>query len=45
MILAGLGVGEFSWQALGYSAGFMIVLLALGIIVFNRIQKTFMDTV
>lgn len=40
-----LGVGEFSWAALGYSAGFMIVLLALGIIVFNRIQKTFMDTV
>lgn len=40
-----LGVGEFSWQGLGYSAVFMIVLLALGIIVFNRIQKTFMDTV
>lgn len=40
-----LGVGEFSWASLGYSAGFMIVLLALGIIVFNRIQKTFMDTV
>lgn len=40
-----LGVGEFSWAALGYSAGFMVVLLALGIIVFNRIQKTFMDTV
>lgn len=40
-----LGVGEFSWAALGYSAGFMAVLLALGIIVFNRIQKTFMDTV
>lgn len=40
-----LGVGEFSWAALGYSAGFMIVLLALGIIVFNRIQRTFMDTV
>lgn len=40
-----LGVGEFSWAALGYSAGFMAALLALGIIVFNRIQKTFMDTV
>lgn len=40
-----LGVGEFSWAALGYSAGFTIVLLSLGIIVFNRIQKTFMDTV
>ena len=40
-----LGVGEFSWASLGYSAGFMVVLLALGIIVFNRIQRTFMDTV
>lgn len=40
-----LGVGEFSWAALGYSAGFTAVLLALGIIVFNRIQRTFMDTV
>jgi len=40
-----LGVGEFSWTTLGYSAGFAAVLLAIGIIVFNRIQKTFMDTV
>lgn len=40
-----LGVGEFSWSALGYSAGFTAVLLAISIIVFNRIQRTFMDTV
>ncbi|MCQ2055156.1 MAG: ABC transporter permease [Fibrobacter sp.] len=40
-----LGVGEFSWAALGYSAGFAAILLAVGIIVFNRIQRTFMDTV
>lgn len=40
-----LGVGEFSWAGLGYSAAFAAVLLALGIIVFNRIQRTFMDTV
>ncbi len=40
-----LGVGEFNWISLGYSASFAIVLLATGIIVFNRIQKTFMDTV
>lgn len=40
-----LGVGQFSWAALGYSAGFAAALLALGIIVFNRIQRTFMDTV
>ena len=40
-----LGEGQFSWGMLGYSAGFMVVLLALGIVIFNRVQKTFMDTV
>ncbi|MCF0224613.1 MAG: ABC transporter permease, partial [Fibrobacter sp.] len=40
-----LGVGSFSWAALAYSVGFMALLLTLGIIVFNRIQRTFMDTV
>ena len=40
-----LGVGEFSWAALGYTAGFAAFILTLGIIVFNKIQRTFMDTV
>lgn len=40
-----LGVGEFSWAALGYTAGFAVFILALGIVVFNKIQRTFMDTV
>jgi len=40
-----LGVGEFSWAALGYTAGFAAFILALGIVVFNKIQRTFMDTV
>ena len=41
-----LGAGEFiGWGWMAYSFGFMIVLLALGIIVFNRVQKSFMDTV
>ncbi len=40
-----LGAGDFSWTMLGYSFGFMVVLLALGIIVFNRVQRSFMDTV
>lgn len=40
-----LGVGEFSWGALGYSAAFTFVLLAFGILVFNRIQRSFIDTV
>ena len=41
-----LGAGEFiGWGWLGYSFGFMAVLLALGIVVFNKVQKSFMDTV
>lgn len=40
-----LGVGTFSWGALGYSFGFMVVLLSIGIVVFNKVQKSFMDTV
>ena len=41
-----LGAGEFiGWGWLAYSLGFMVVLLALGIVVFNKVQKSFMDTV
>lgn len=40
-----MGVGTFSWVQLGYSFGFMIVLLAIGIVVFNKVQRSFMDTV
>ena len=40
-----LGVGVHDWWMLGYSFGFMIVLLAIGIIVFNKVQKSFMETV
>ena len=40
-----LGQGQFSWAMLAYSFGFMVVLLAIGIVIFNRVQKTFMDTV
>ncbi|SDH37873.1 ABC transporter permease [Bacteroides ovatus] len=40
-----LGVGEFSWTLLGYSIGFMTILMIVGIVVFNRIQRSFMDTV
>lgn len=39
------GAGSFSWELLGYSFGFMSVLMFLGTIVFNRVEKTFMDTV
>lgn len=40
-----LGEGQFSWTMLGYSFTFMVMLLAIGIVIFNRVQRTFMDTV
>lgn len=40
-----LGEGQFSWGMLGYSFVFMVVLLSIGIVIFNRVQRTFMDTV
>ena len=40
-----LGEGQFSWGLLGYSFAFMVILLSVGIVVFNRVQRTFMDTV
>ena len=40
------GSGIFiGWGWLAYSFVFMLVLLALGIMIFNRVQKSFMDTV
>jgi lipopolysaccharide transport system permease protein len=39
------GVGEFSLSGLMYSAIFMIVTLFIGIVMFNQVEKTFMDTV
>lgn len=39
------GAGEFSWSALAYSIGFMLLLLLIGIAMFNRKQKSFIDTI
>ena len=41
-----LGAGQFvGWGWLAYSFIFMIALLCLGILIFNKVQKSFMDTV
>lgn len=40
-----LGSGEFNAGNLFYTTIFMIIILSMGIIVFNRVEKTFMDTV
>ena len=39
------GAGEFSWTALAYSAGCILILLLIGIAMFNRKQKSFIDTI
>jgi lipopolysaccharide transport system permease protein len=40
-----LGSGSFSWSYLAYSAGTAIFILLLGTIIFNRVEKSFTDTV
>ncbi len=40
-----LGRGEFSWFNIGYSTLFMLILLFLGTLTFNKVEQTFMDTV
>ncbi len=40
-----LGTGYFSYPLLMYSFLWMLFLLFVGIIAFNRVEKTFMDTV
>ena len=37
--------GSFEIASLAYSAGFMVVVLLLGIVYFNRVERSFMDTV
>ena len=40
-----LGQGQFSWAWLAYSCGFTLILLIFGLMLFNKVQKSFMDTV
>ena len=40
-----LGVGEVNYLSLLYSFAFTVVLLAVGILIFNKVERTFMDTV
>jgi lipopolysaccharide transport system permease protein len=40
-----IGGGTFSWGDLGYSFICMTVLVFVGILMFNKVERTFMDTV
>ena len=43
---AALGAGQFiGWGWLAYSFAFMMMVLGVGILIFNKVQKSFMDTV
>jgi lipopolysaccharide transport system permease protein len=40
-----LGKGEFSPWSVGYSAIITVIVLFLGVVIFNKTEKTFVDTV
>jgi lipopolysaccharide transport system permease protein len=40
-----LGVGEFNWWSLAYSLVFTVILFFIGLVIFHRVEKSFMDTV
>jgi lipopolysaccharide transport system permease protein len=41
----GAGGGTFSWGGLAYASIFTIVVVVFGTLIFNKVEKTFMDTV
>jgi lipopolysaccharide transport system permease protein len=40
-----LGSGNFSWWNLAYSLSFTAVLFFIGLVIFHKVEKSFMDTV
>jgi lipopolysaccharide transport system permease protein len=40
-----LGQGQFSYFWLGYSVVFTLMLLTVGVVIFNVVEKKFIDTV
>jgi len=40
-----LGAGSPSWGGLVYSFTFMLAVFTIGVLIFNRVESTFMDTV
>lgn len=40
-----LGAGDLSWPWLAYSAAFTLAALAAGTVMFNRVQRSFMDVI
>lgn len=40
-----LGQGSFSWQSLGYTTTFSLIIMVTGIVIFNKVEKNFVDTI
>lgn len=40
-----LGKGTFSWAVIGYSSAVTVISLIAGILIFNKVEKNFVDTV
>ena len=40
-----VGAGSFEWSNIIYSGVFALIILFLGILIFNQVEKNFMDTV
>lgn len=40
-----LGEGSFSWASLGYTAAATLIITLFGLIIFNKVEKNFVDTV
>lgn len=40
-----MGVGEFNWFHLGYSFGFTSIIFFISLIIFHKVEKSFMDTI
>ena len=40
-----IGQGQFSWLWLGYSLVMTLLMMLIGLMMFNKVQKSFMDTV
>ena len=40
-----VGAGSFDWTNIAYAGGFASITLVIGVIIFNQVEKNFMDTV
>lgn len=40
-----LGAGEFSWGSLAYSTGITAVIFLFGLVIFNKTERNFVDTI